>query len=147
TLGLLGLNLTGLQLWDSIRALDFLTSLPDVDPARIACTGESGGGTQTFLLCAVDDRVQVAAPVCMVSQGFQGGCACENSPSLRLDTDNVEIAACFAPKPMILVGATGDWTSKLMTDVYPVVRATYRLLGREENVTAAIFEAPHNYNK
>src|SRR5262249_37872766 len=61
--------------------------------------------------------------------------------------DNVEIAACFAPKPMILVGATGDWTSKLMTDVYPVVRATYRLLGREENVTAAIFEAPHNYNK
>jgi dienelactone hydrolase len=146
-LGLLGVNLTGLQLWNSMRGLDFLMALPDVDPARIACTGESGGGTQTFLLCAVDDRVQVAAPVCMVSHTFQGGCECENSPGLRYDTDNVEIAAAFAPKPMILVGATGDWTSKIMTNGYPEIRATYRLLGKEENVSAVIFEAPHNYNK
>jgi dienelactone hydrolase len=144
---LLGLNLTGLQLWNSIRALDFLAGLPDVDATRIACTGASGGGTQTFLLGAVDDRVSLSAPVCMVSHTFQGGCECENSPALRYDTDNVEIAACFAPRPMILVGATGDWTSKLMTNGYPEIRSTYRLLGREENVSAVVFNAGHNYNK
>ncbi|MBX6311856.1 MAG: acetylxylan esterase, partial [Isosphaeraceae bacterium] len=88
-----GLSLTTLQTWNSIRALDWLTSLPDVDATRIGCTGESGGGTQTFLLSAIDDRVTVAAPVVMVSDSFQGGCECENPPGLRLGTDNVEITA------------------------------------------------------
>ena len=92
-----GLSLATLQTWNSIRALDWLTSLADVDPARIGCTGESGGGTQTFLLTALDPRIKVAAPVVMVSDSFQGGCVCENAAGLRLGTDNVEIAALCAP--------------------------------------------------
>ena len=91
-----GLSLVTLQTWNSIRALDWLSSLPDVDPARIGCTGESGGGTQTFLLAAVDPRIAVAAPVVMVSDSFQGGCVCENCAGLRLGTDNVEFAALTA---------------------------------------------------
>lgn len=142
-----GLNLNGLQLWNSIRALDWLLSLPDVDPERIACTGESGGGTQTFELCAVDDRVAVAAPVCMVSHHFQGGCQCENAPLKRVGTDNVEFAAAFAPKPQMLVGATGDWTSQIMERGVPEIRQVYRLFGAEQNFEAVIHEAPHNYNR
>jgi len=146
-LHLLGLNLVGLQLWNSIRALDWLESLPGVDRERIACTGESGGGTQTFLLCAVDDRIAVSAPVCMVSHHFQGGCTCENAPSLRVGTDNVELAAMFAPKPQILVGATGDWTSQILERGVPEIREVYQLFGQPGSFQAVVHKADHNYNR
>ena len=109
-----GLSLAGLQLWNSIRSVDFLTSLPYVDGDRIGATGASGGGTQTFLLAAVDDRIKVAAPVNMISLHMQGGCLCENEPGLRLDTNNVELAAAIAPRPLLMVSATGDWTKETL---------------------------------
>lgn len=142
-----GINLLGLQLWNSIRALDFLLTLPEVDASRLACTGESGGGTQTFLLTAVDDRIKVAAPVNMVSFLMQGGSLCENAPNLRIDTNNVEIAALMAPRPMLLVSATGDWTKNMMTAEYPAIRRIYRLFGAEDKVAAVQMDAPHNYNQ
>jgi dienelactone hydrolase len=142
-----GLSLAGLQTWNSIRALDWLTALSDVDPARIGCTGESGGGTQTFLLTALDQRVKVAAPVVMVSDSFQGGCVCENAAGLRYETDNVEFAALCAPRPMILVGASGDWTAKTMTRAFPTIRGVYSLIGSTNRIEAAVFDFPHNYNQ
>ena len=137
----------GLQLWNAVRCLDFLESLPDVDPARLGCTGESGGGTQTFLLSAVDPRVKVSAPVNMVSLRYQGGCACENAPGLRLDTSNVEIAALAAPRPLLLVSCTGDWTVDTPRREFPAVQAIYRLLGVEDRVAWHQEDAPHNYNR
>lgn len=142
-----GLSLVTLQTWDSLRALDWLAARPDVDPARIGCTGESGGGTQTFLLTALDDRVAAAAPVVMVSDSFQGGCVCENCAGLRLGTDNVEFAALTAPRPLKLVGATGDWTAKTMTNAYPTIEKVYRLVGTPDRVSADLFDFPHNYNQ
>ncbi len=142
-----GISLMGLQLWDSIRSVDFIMSLPEVDASRIACTGASGGGTQTFTLMAVDDRIKVAAPVCMVSAHFQGGCECENAPLLRLNTYNVEIASLMAPRPLLLVSATGDWTKNTPTVEYPDIRTIYKLFGAEEKVSCAHFNAGHNYNK
>jgi dienelactone hydrolase len=142
-----GISLMGVQLWDSIRSVDFIMSLPEVDANRIACTGASGGGTQTFTLMAVDDRIKVAAPVCMVSAHFQGGCECENAPLLRLDTYNVEIASLMAPRPLLLVSATGDWTKNTPTVEYPDIRTIYKLFGAEDKVSCAHFNAGHNYNK
>ncbi len=142
-----GLSLPTLQTWNSIRALDWLTALPDVDVTRIGCTGESGGGTQTFLLTALDDRIKVSAPVVMVSDTFQGGCVCENAAGLRLGTDNVEFAAMCAPRPLILVGASGDWTAKTMERAFPAIRGVYSLVGSTDRVSAQVFDFPHNYNQ
>jgi dienelactone hydrolase len=142
-----GLSLATLQTWDSIRALDWISTLPDVDPTRIGCTGESGGGTQTFLLTALDDRIKVAAPVVMVSDSFQGGCVCENAAGLRIGTDNVEFAALAAPRPLKLVGARGDWTALTMRNAYPAIRDVYRLVGSPDRVSADVFAYPHNYNQ
>jgi hypothetical protein len=142
-----GLSLGGLQLWNGIRALDFLETLPYVRRDGFGVTGESGGGTQTFLLGAVDQRVAVAAPVNMISLHMQGGCLCENMPGLRLDTNNVEIAATIAPRPLLMVSATGDWTAETLEVEYPAMQSLYALMGAGAKVKAVRFTAEHNYNK
>ena len=143
----MSLNPLGLQLFNSIRALDFVESLPDVDPERIAVTGGSGGGTQTFLLCAVDERPALSAPAVMVSMRMQGGCPCENASHLRLGTNNVELAALFAPKPLLLIGAD-DWTLHIEEEGGPELRALWDLYGREDAFAVHCHpEFPHNYNR
>ncbi|HEX4946933.1 MAG TPA: acetylxylan esterase [Blastocatellia bacterium] len=140
-------NLLGLQLWNSMRAVDFIASLPEVDANRLGVTGESGGGTQTFLLYAVDDRLKVSAPVNMISSTMQGGCLCENTPLLRVDTNNMEIGACMAPRPMMMIAATGDWTKLTPTVEFPAIQSIYKLFEAENKVKFAQFDAPHNYHK
>lgn len=142
-----GLTLAGLQLWNGIRSLDFLESLPQVDRDRIGCTGASGGGTQTFLLAAVDDRIKAAAPVNMISLHMQGGCLCENPPGLRLDTNNLELAATIAPRPLLMVSATGDWTRETLQLEHPEMRRFYALYGAEDRLHAVQMQAEHNYNR
>jgi len=142
-----GTSAMGVQLWNSIRALDFLTSLADVDGARIGMTGASGGGTQTFMLSAVDDRIKVSAPVNMISLHFQGGCVCENAPNLRIGTNNVEIGALMAPRPLLMVSASGDWTADTPSVEYPAIRNVYRFWQAEDRIKNAHFNCGHNYNK
>lgn len=141
-----GLSSLALQTHNSIRAVDLLLSLPYVDPTRLGCTGASGGGTQTFMLGALDPRVAVLAPVNMVSAHFQGGCTCENAPGLRTDTHNVEIAALAAPRPLLLVSATGDWTVNTPRVEYPAIRRVYELYGAAERVHCVQEDAAHNYD-
>ena len=142
-----GINLLGLHLWNSIRAVDFLISLPEVDRERLGCTGASGGGTQTFLLTAVDDRIKVSAPVNMISGHMQGGDLCENAPNLRIDTCNVEIGALMAPRPLLMVSATGDWTTDTPRVEFPSIQSIYSLFGEEDKIANAHFHASHNYNR
>ncbi len=136
----------GLQTWNSIRALDFIETLPDVDTSRLGVTGASGGGTQTFLLAAVDPRVKVSVPAVMVSTSMQGGCTCENSCLLRVGTGNVELAALFAPKPQLCISAD-DWTREMPTKGFPELQQHYKLLNAEKNVAhRPLLHFGHNYN-
>jgi len=137
----------GLQTWDSIRALDFLESLPDVDRRRIACTGESGGGTQTFMLGAIDPRLAAQLPAVMVSHSMQGGCTCENAPGLRVEYSNMEIAAAAAPRPQMLLAATGDWTRTTLTVEGPAIEGVYRLYHAVDRFHYERFDFGHNYNR
>jgi cephalosporin-C deacetylase-like acetyl esterase len=139
-------TMMGLQTFNSIRALDFLCGLEDVDPERIGVTGASGGGTQTFILCAIDPRPKVAFPAVMVSTAMQGGCTCENASYLRIGTGNVEIAALFAPKPLGMTAAL-DWTKEMETKGLPELKRLYGLYDAKDKVMlAAYLQFGHNYN-
>lgn len=141
------IGLLGLQLWNSIRAVDFLESLSEVDPNRIGATGASGGATQVMMLSAVDDRIRFSAPVNMISSFMQGGSPCENAANLRIDTNNVEIAALAAPRPLLAVAATGDWTRNVPTLEFPALRRIYELFDAAPQVEAVQFDSPHNYHQ
>ncbi|TWT74950.1 hypothetical protein CA85_02380 [Allorhodopirellula solitaria] len=139
-------SVMGLQTWNAIRSLDFLASLPDVDPQRLGMTGGSGGGTQAILLGAIDPRVKVSFPNGMVSTSMQGGCYCENCSLLRVDTGNVELAALMAPRPMACTAAD-DWTRDMLHDGYPQLRTLYGLFGKTDHVQCSdLLQFPHNFN-
>ncbi len=142
-----GFSPLGLQLWNSIRSVDYLVSLADVDPARIAITGASGGGTQTFMLAAVDERVRFAAPVNRISDSMQGGDPCEDAPGLRFGTFNTEIAAVIAPRRMLVVSSTRDWTKHTPYEEFPAIRGIYELYGGLNRLRSVQVDAPHNYNR
>lgn len=133
-----GLAVT-MQTWGAMRVLDFLTSMKEVDKNRIGITGASGGGTQTFLAAALDERITLSVPVVMVSSYFYGGCPCESGlPIHQFDNDiqsnNAEIAALCAPKPLLVISDGRDWTANVPEIEFPYLQNIYGLYGKKGNV-------------
>jgi len=139
-----------IQSHNSMRALDYLLSLDFVDGDRLAITGGSGGGTQSFLLAAIDDRIDLSIPVVQVSAHFFGGCDCESAMPIHktedYETNNVEIAGLIAPKPLLVVSDGKDWTSNTPEVEYPHLQHIYSLFNAEEQVGNAHFaDEGHDY--
>lgn len=137
----------GQQLNNSIKSVDFLMTLPYVDTDRIGCTGASGGGTQTFFLAAVDNRIKAAAPVNMVSGIMQGGCNCENAPYLRTVCCNIDYMSLTAPRDAFMSGCDGDWTVNSPVNEFVAVGNIYKLYGAEEKLVTFYQHSVHNYNR
>ena len=117
-----------------------------MDAARIGVTGASGGGTQTFILGAIDERPAVLFPAVMVSTAMQGGCTCENADYLRIGTGNVEIAALGAPRPLGMTTAD-DWTKAMPQTGFPALQRLYAMLDVPDRVALFPFpQFPHNFN-
>lgn len=139
-----------LQLWNGVRALDYLESLPGVDARRIGITGHSGGATQGFLLSALDRRVSVQVSVAMISAHFFGGCACESGIPLHRSEDhflsNPMIAAMMAPRPLQLISVGGDWSVNTPQVEFPFIQSIYAGAGFEARVSNVhLADEGHNY--
>lgn len=127
-----------MQALNGIRILDWMIQRKDVDTKRIGVNGGSGGGTQTVLLTVLDDRFTAANPVVSVSSWFDGGCPCESGMPIQLaggGTCNAELAAMFAPKPMMLVSDGGDWTSTTPELEYHYLQRIYGFYGATDKVS------------
>lgn len=149
-----GIALT-MQTWNSMRALDFLLSLKNADDKRVGITGASGGGTQTIIASALDERITLSVPVVMVSSYFFGGCPCESGLPIHFldndfNTNNAEIAALFSPKPLLVISDGNDWTQNVPTIEFPYLQKVYSIYNQKDkvkNVHLALEGHDYGYSK
>ena len=140
-----------IQALNTIRLLDYLLTLKDADETRVAITGASGGGSQTMLMSALDERVDLSVPVAMLSSYHSGGCPCESGMGVHTcggGTNNVEIASMIAPKPMLVVSDGKDWTQNVPQNELPFVQRIYGFYNAGDKVANVhLANEGHDYGK
>ncbi|WP_420152044.1 acetylxylan esterase [Siphonobacter sp.] len=138
-----------IQILNGMRILDWLLTQKNADPARIAVTGGSGGGSQTMLLTALDDRIDLSVPVVMTSSYHSGGCPCESGMGVHLcghGTNNVEMAAMAAPRPQLVISDGKDWTQYVPEHEFPFLQRTYGFYGPSKVIkNVHLSEEGHDY--
>ncbi|MHC4543374.1 MAG: alpha/beta hydrolase family protein [Planctomycetota bacterium] len=152
---LLGRNTATFEVWDGMRGIDYLQSRPEVDPKRIGCTGNSGGGTQTSYLMALDERIIAASPSCYITNfdrllNTLGGQDAEQNiyAQLAFGMDHADYLMMRAPTPIFICAATkdffdigGTWSS------FRYAKRLYTRMGFAERVDLLENDAKHNYNQ
>ncbi|MHC4741547.1 MAG: alpha/beta hydrolase [Planctomycetota bacterium] len=152
---LLGRNTASFEIWDGMRGIDYLQSRPEIDPTRIGCTGNSGGGTQTSYLMSLDDRIIAAAPSCYITNLYErilelGAQDAEQNifAQLQFGMDHADYLMLRAPTPIIICAATNDFFDIRGTwQSFRYAKRLYSRLGYAERIDLLENDAKHNYNR
>lgn len=149
-----GKVLCGLQVYENMRAIDYLQSRPEVDGERIGVTGASGGGNQTMYLAAWDERVKAAVPTCSVGnyQAYLGAacCLCEVVPGALGFMEESAVLSMVAPRALMVSSATQDSVQFSVEEAAKSIagaRPVYALYGVGGKLKHAVFESKHDYNR
>lgn len=147
-----GSNATGYYVWDTIRAVDYLATRPDVDMNRLGITGASGGGLATLYAFAAEDRFKAAVPVVYMAsleQAPDNGCLCNHVPGTCQIGDRSDVAAIQAPKPVMLIGAEqdGEFPAEATRLTSRKMAASWALFGKSGDVQVRIFPGGHDYSQ
>jgi dienelactone hydrolase len=149
-----GLALAGVQVYENMRAIDYLQSRPEVIPGKIGVTGASGGGNQTMYVGAIDDRLQAVVPVCSVGryQAYLGAacCMCEVTPGALSYTEEGAVLGLIAPRALNVISATQDafqFSVGQAAQSVAYAKEIYQLYDRPAAIRQTVFESPHAYNQ
>lgn len=138
-----------IQSLNALRLLDYLCALPEADTTRVGITGGSGGGSQTMFITAIDERIKLSIPVVMTSSYFVGGCPCESGNPIHLSahgTNNAELAAMCAPRPLLVVSDGKDWSQDVPWLEFPFIQRTFGFYDALDKVENAHFpDEGHDY--
>ncbi|MBI3863683.1 MAG: prolyl oligopeptidase family serine peptidase, partial [Planctomycetia bacterium] len=150
----IGLPLSGLQVYENMRAVDYLLTRPEVDGSKLGITGASGGGNQSMYAGAFDERFSCVVPVCSVgtykSYLAAACCVCELVPDAMTYTEEWGILSLVAPRALMVINATKDAFQFSVGEAQQSVakvQHVYRLFAQAGKVAHAIFESGHDYGK
>lgn len=149
---LVGMTVQGIQVWDNMRAIDYLCTRDDVDPERIGCTGASGGGNQTMYVSSLDERIKACAPVCSIEMAecymHKAFCTCETVPGLLKFADLVDICGLIAPRALLLVHGMLDGGFRIDSarKVHRRIQTIYNFYDPAKISSFAAYSG-HAYNK
>jgi dienelactone hydrolase len=151
-----GLTFPGILLWDDMRTVDYLAQRPEVDPKRIGCVGLSVGGYRSYLLAALDDRIQAAVVVgWMTSFPKQIRRHVINSigftfhiPAMLRDLDYPDLSALIAPRALLVINGSQDglFHPEAVKDAFAKVEACYRKAAAPDRQSCRMYDAPHEFN-
>ena len=148
----IGVSHQTLMIWNNMRAVDYLESLPQVDNTRIGVAGASGGGLQTQMLTALDDRVKAATVVGLTCDFREimfperHHCVCNHFPGVMRFTDHPEISTLGLPTPLQFL-TMNDWTKNFQRDNLPAIQKLYAAAGLADRVDCKYYDTPHSYDK
>jgi len=149
-----GLALSGLQVYENMRAVDYLLTRPEVDPAALGITGASGGGNQTMYAGAYDERFKAVVPVCSVGnyRAYLGAacCMCEVVPGTLTFTEEWGLLAMVAPRALMVINASRDARQFSIEEAkksLALASAVFELAGKPKNVRHTTFDSVHDYSR